>query len=69
VPQRTHARGVVRHRQCSTGREVVDWMVRRHDVPRATALQWAAQLMRKGALRHVFDDQPFRDDRSLYRVS
>ena len=69
VPQRTHARGLVRHRQCSTGREVVDWMVRRHDVPRATALQWSAQLMRTGALRHVFDDQPFRDDRSLYRVS
>ncbi len=69
VPQRTHARGLVRHRQCSTGRSVVDWMVRRYDVPRAAAVQWAAQLMRKGALRHVFDDQPFRDDRTLYRVS
>ena len=60
---------LVRHRQYSTGRAVVDWMVRRYDVPRATALQWATQLMRKGPLRHVFDDQPFRDDRSLYRVS
>ncbi len=69
VPQRTHARGLVRHRQCSTGRVVVDWTVRRYDVPRATAVQWATQLMRKGSLRHVFDDQPFRDDRTLYRVA
>jgi hypothetical protein len=64
-----HARGLLRHRQCTSGREIVDWLVRSNAVPRATAVQWAAQLMRKGSLRHVFDDQPFRDDRTLYRVA
>jgi len=55
------------HRRCASGRRVVDWMVERHDVNRDTAVQWAAQLMRQGMLRHVFDNQAFRDDGTLYR--
>lgn len=64
-----HSRGLVRHRQCAPGSAIVDWICARYQVPRATALQWAAQLMRRGVLRHVYDDRPMRDDRNLYRVS
>jgi hypothetical protein len=67
VPLRTYRRGLLMHRRCASGRRVVDWMVARHDVNRDTAVQWAAQLMRQGMLRHVFDDQAFRDDGTLYR--
>ena len=66
--QSDRARGLLAHRRCTTGREIVDWIVGRYDITRATAAQWAAQLMRTGVLHHVFDDLPFRDDRSLYRV-
>lgn len=69
VPMGSHARGLIRHRQCAQGGVIVDWICKRYQVPRATALQWAAQLMRRGVLRHVYDDLPMRDDRSLYRVS
>ena len=65
---RAHARGLLLHRRSASGRAVIDWIVRQHPVPRATAQQWAAQLMRQGVLRHVFDDQPLRDDRTLYRL-
>jgi hypothetical protein len=37
-------------------------------VSRETATHWALQLMREGGLRHVYDDAPFRDDRTLYRI-
>ncbi len=67
-PWRDHARGPLMHRHCASGREIIGWIVDRHAVPRIMALQWAAQLMRQGALRHVFDDQPLRDDRTLYRL-
>lgn len=63
------SRGLIRHRRCATGRALVGWISRSYSVPRATAVQWAAQLMRQGALRHVFDDQAFRDDHTLYRVT
>ena len=63
----THRRGLLAHRRCASGRHVVDWLVARHAVSRDIAVQWAAQLMRKGMLRHVFDDQAFRDDSTLYR--
>jgi len=69
VPLRTYRRGLLLHRRCASGRRVVDWLVARHEVSRDTAVQWAAQLMRKGMLRHVFDDQAFRDDSTLYRPS
>jgi EAL domain-containing protein (putative c-di-GMP-specific phosphodiesterase class I) len=69
VVQRDHVHGLLRHRHCTTGRDIVSWVVQRYHIPRSTATQWAAQLMRKGALRHVFDDQPFRDDGSFYRFS
>jgi sensor c-di-GMP phosphodiesterase-like protein len=67
IAQRDHVRGLLRHRRCATGRQFVDWIAQRYGIPRTTATQWAAQLMRQGALRHVFDDQPFRDNTALYR--
>jgi len=67
VPLGTHRRGLLAHRRCASGRGVVDWLVARHAVTRDTAVQWATQLMRKGMLRHVFDDQAFRDDGTVYR--
>ncbi len=67
-PWRSHRRGLLRHHRCASGREVVDWIVHRHPAPHATAQEWAAQWMRQGALRHVFDTQPFRDDHTLYRL-
>ncbi len=64
---RHHGRGLILHRGSARGRDIVDWIVERYAVSRAVASQWAAQLMRLGALRHVYDDRPFRDDRTLYR--
>ena len=69
VAWRTRARGLLCFRQCATGREIVDWIATHRSVPRHTARRWATQLMRAGALRHVFDDRPFRDDRTLYRAN
>lgn len=68
IPWRDHCRGLLRHRQCATGSVLVTWVAQRFGAPRATAAQWTAQAMRQGALRHVFDDQPFRDDSTLYRL-
>jgi len=65
---RSHTRGLVRHRSCLTGRELVRWIVSSQRVSRPTARQWALQLMREGVIRHVYDDRPFVDDRTLYRV-
>ncbi len=69
VPLFDHVRGVVRHHRCATGAEIVNWLEATYVVPRTTAVQWMAQLMRQGVVRHVFDDQPFRDDRTLYRLA
>ena len=66
--QRDHLRGWVRHRGCVTGRELVDGLATQHGLGRTASRQCLAQLMREGALRHVFDDEPLRDDRTLYRV-
>ena len=63
-----HRRGIVCHHRSVTGAQIVDWMEATYSVPRATAAQWTTQLMRQGVVRHVFDDQPFRDDKTLYRV-
>ena len=68
LPWRDHVRGLLRHRRCNSGRSIVSWLSARYEVPRASATQWATQLMRQGRLRHVFDDQPFRDDTTLYRA-
>ncbi len=65
---RAHARGLVRHSGCLTGAEIVRWIVSSHRVSRPMARQWALQLMREGVIRHVYDDRPFADDRTLYRV-
>jgi EAL domain-containing protein (putative c-di-GMP-specific phosphodiesterase class I) len=67
LPLQTHVRGILSHRECTTGADMVTWIEQRFTVTRATAVQWAIQLMREGALRHVFDDRPFRDDSTLYR--
>lgn len=67
VGLRDHGRGLVLHRDCARGRDIVDWIVNQYDVSRDVATQWSAHLMRKGDLRHVFDDRPFQDDRTLYR--
>lgn len=67
--QRDHLRGWVRHRACVTGRELVDGLATQHGLGRTASRQCLAQLMREGALRHVFDDEPLRDDRTLYRVA
>lgn len=68
LPWLDQVRGLLRHRRCNSGRSIVSWLSARYEVPRATATQWAVQLMRQGRLRHVFDDQPFRDDATLYRA-
>ncbi len=65
---RVHTRGLVRHSSCLTGTELVQWIVSSQRVSRPTARQWALQLMREGVIRHVYDDRPFVDDRTLYRV-
>ncbi len=65
---RAHTRGLVRHNGCLTGAELVRWIVSSQRVSRPTARQWALQLMREGVIRHVYDDRPFADDRTLYRV-
>ena len=67
-PWRSHSRGLLRHHQCASGRAVVDWIAQHHAVARPCAVQWATQWMRQGALRHIFDTQPFRDDGTLYRL-
>jgi hypothetical protein len=64
---RDHARGWLLHRQCCSGREIVDWTVTAYQVSRGTATLWAAELMRQGALRHIYDDQPFSDSAALFR--
>ena len=65
---RDQTRGLLLHCGCASGHEIVGWIAQQDDVARVTAVQWAAQLMRQGVLRHVFDDQPLRDDRTLYRL-
>lgn len=67
--QADHARGLLRHRRCLRGSDLVSWLCTRYQVPRATALQWGAQLMRHGQLRHVFDDRPLSDSRALFRLT
>ena len=67
--RRSHARGLLRFHGCASGRGIVDALCARYAVPRSKASQWAAQMMRSGALRHVFDDRPFHDDRTLYRIT
>lgn len=60
--------GLLRHRDCASGREVIDWIASSQAVSRELAWQWGTQLMREGALRHVFDDQPLQDNHQLYRL-
>ena len=65
----THTRGLVRHAGCATGAGLVRWIMSTQRVTRPTARQWSLQLMREGVIRHVYDDRPFTDDRTLFRVA
>jgi EAL domain-containing protein (putative c-di-GMP-specific phosphodiesterase class I) len=67
--QTDHARGLLLHRRCLRGSELVDWLCKRYEITPDTALQWGAQLMRQGRLRHVFDDRPLSDSRALFRLT
>lgn len=67
--QADHARGILLHRRCLRGSDLVLWLRKRYAVSGATALQWGAQLMRQGHLRHVFDDRPLSDSRDLFRLT
>jgi EAL domain-containing protein (putative c-di-GMP-specific phosphodiesterase class I) len=67
--QADHVRGLLRHRRCLRGADLVDWLCGRYQVPRVTALQWGAQLMKQGRLRHVFDDRPLSDSTALFRLT
>jgi EAL domain-containing protein (putative c-di-GMP-specific phosphodiesterase class I) len=67
--QANHARGLLLHRQCLRGSDLVDWLCKCYPVSRPTALQWGAQMMRQGQLRHVFDDRPLSDSRALFRLT
>ena len=69
LPLRAHARGIMCHRDCATGHAIVSWISHTRQVSRDVATHWALQLMREGGLRHVYDDTPFRDDRTLYRIA
>ena len=67
--QADHARGLLLHRRCLRGSDLVDWLCTRYRVPRDAAIQWGAQMMREGRLRHVFDDRPLSDSRALFRLN
>lgn len=64
-----HTRGLVRHDGCVTGSALIKWIMSTQRVSQPTARLWALQLMREGVIRHVYDDRPFTDDRTLYRVA
>ncbi len=66
---KSQTRGLLRHANAASGQDILNWLQARYKVPKATATQWAAFLMRSGALRHTFDDQPIRDDKTLYRLN
>ena len=67
--QADHSRGLLQHRRCLRGSDLVGWLSARYEVPHATALRWGAQLMKQGRLRHVFDDRPVSDSRDLFRLT
>jgi EAL domain-containing protein (putative c-di-GMP-specific phosphodiesterase class I) len=67
--QTDHRRGLIRHRRCLRGADLLDWLCARYAVSRSTALQWGAQLMKQGRLRHVFDDRPLSDGQALFRLT
>jgi EAL domain-containing protein (putative c-di-GMP-specific phosphodiesterase class I) len=69
VPIGQHTRGLLRHGDCATGKTVVTWIAASLRVSRDTATRLALQLMREGAIRHVYDDKPFTDSRDLYRIA
>ena len=64
---RRHRRGFVQFPACFEGRAVVDWIVARTRVPRPTAATVASEMLRQGAIRHVFDEHGFEDGSHLYR--
>jgi EAL domain-containing protein (putative c-di-GMP-specific phosphodiesterase class I) len=62
-------RGLLIHRRCMTGRNLVNWTMNLHPVTRAQATQWARTWMQQGRIRHIYDDREFVDGPELYRLS
>ncbi len=63
----TRRRWLVNYPQCFRGAEVVDWICETTGVSRQTALQIGQVMISANRIRHVLDEQPFRDDGHLYR--
>ena len=67
VQARTRLRSLVRYEDCFSGREACAWLMQHFDVSRAIAIWLGREMMKRGGLRHVFDDRPFSDSTELYR--
>ena len=52
---------------CFVGSEAVDWLVRHQGISRPLATRLGERLFESGLLRHVVDDQPFKDGNFFYR--
>jgi small-conductance mechanosensitive channel len=55
------------HRRCFVGRAAVSWLSEQLDLSRADAVRLGERLVERGAVRHVLDEQPFRDGYFFYR--
>lgn len=55
------------YRCCFVGREAVSWLSEQLDLSRADAVQLGERLVERGDVRHVLDEQPFRDGNFFYR--
>lgn len=60
-------RWLVNYPLCFTGAEAVDWICETTGVSRDTAQQIGQVMISANRIRHVLDEQPFRDDGHLYR--
>jgi len=55
------------YRRCFVGRDAVSWLSERLDLSRADAVRLGERLAERGDIRHVVDEQPFRDGSFFYR--
>lgn len=68
-----HVKALTRHHRlksypkCLLGREVVDWLVRRHELSRAQALEIGQALTSLGFLHHVVHEHTLEDADLFYR--
>ena len=53
--------------QCFVGAEAVDWLIATQQVARPVAAKIGLKLVEEGLIRHVVDDQDFRDGNYFYR--